>query len=67
MNIKITIFAFIIFLKTAFFLCAGEIGMGDVIQNFSANDDNGNLWRLDNNLNQKYLIVYFYPAAFTGG
>ena len=40
---------------------------GDTIKSFSANDDKGNLWKLEDHLNQKYLVVYFYPAALTGG
>jgi peroxiredoxin Q/BCP len=40
---------------------------GNTIKSFSANDDRGNLWKLEDNLNQKYLVVYFYPAALTGG
>lgn len=44
-----------------------DMNIGDSISSFSANDDNGNLWNLQDNLNQKYLVVYFYPVALTGG
>ena len=40
---------------------------GSFITNFSANDDTGNLWTLKENLNQEYMVLYFYPAALTGG
>ncbi len=50
---------------------AGEIKsgiqVGDIVQQFAANDHNGNMWSLSDNLNQKFLVVYFYPAAMTGG
>ncbi len=50
---------------------AGEIKsgiqVGDIVQQFAANDHNGNVWSLADNLNQKFLVVYFYPAAMTGG
>ena len=41
--------------------------IGDKAPNFSANDDKGDLWKLDDYLAKKYVIVYFYPAAMTGG
>ena len=39
---------------------------GDKVPNFSALDENGNDWELSDQRSD-YLIVYFYPAAFTGG
>ena len=49
------------------FSYAIDMNVGDSIASFSANDENGNLWNLKDNLNNKYLVVYFYPAALTGG
>ena len=48
-------------------LYAIDMNVGDSVASLSANDDNGNLWNLQDNLNQKYLVVYFYPVALTGG
>jgi peroxiredoxin Q/BCP len=56
-----------IFLFTTSVLFSGVTKIGDTITSFSANDENGHLWNLQNNLDQKYLVVYFYPAALTGG
>jgi peroxiredoxin Q/BCP len=43
-------------------------GVGDAIQGFNANDDQGNLWQSSAQLGKdKVLVVYFYPAALTGG
>jgi len=56
-----------IVLLTGLIIFANEINIGDSISSFTANDQSGNLWDLTDNLNQKYLIVYFYPAALTGG
>ena len=39
---------------------------GDKVPNFSALDENGNAWELSDQ-RADYLVVYFYPAAFTGG
>lgn len=42
--------------------------LGDKISLFNANDDQGNLWQSSTHKkNDKYLVVYFYPAALTGG
>ena len=46
---------------------ANNLKVGDKVLNFKANDDKGDLWELQENLDQKYLIIYFYPIAFTGG
>ncbi len=41
---------------------------GDEAPEFSANDAEGELWQSDVHMgNDKYLVVYFYPAAMTGG
>jgi peroxiredoxin Q/BCP len=39
---------------------------GDKVPNFSATDDLGAIWDLSDQ-RADYLVVYFYPAAFTGG
>lgn len=42
--------------------------VGDRVQAFNANDHNGDLWQWEDHLAKgKYLVVYFYPAAMTGG
>ena len=35
--------------------------------NFSAVDSNGKTWQSSSFLGKKHLVVYFYPAAMTGG
>jgi peroxiredoxin Q/BCP len=39
---------------------------GDRVPDFSAIDENGNSWKLSDQ-RADYLVIYFYPAAFTGG
>jgi len=39
---------------------------GDKVPDFSGPDENGKTWRLSDQ-RAEYLVVYFYPAAFTGG
>ncbi|MCK4854366.1 MAG: peroxiredoxin [Bacteroidales bacterium] len=39
---------------------------GDKVPSFSAIDENGDAWELSDQ-HADYLVIYFYPAAFTGG
>jgi len=39
---------------------------GDKVPGFSAIDENGDTWELSDQ-RADYLVIYFYPAAFTGG
>lgn len=42
--------------------------VGDVAGVFNANTDTGDLWQTTDHVGQgKCLVVYFYPAAMTGG
>jgi peroxiredoxin Q/BCP len=41
--------------------------VGDNVPDFETVDDLGASWKLSDHLNVNYLIVYFYPAAFTSG
>ena len=60
-----------LFLVVFIFTCNNEKydipEVGDTIPAFQANDQNGNLWRSTDHLETGYLVVYFYPAAMTGG
>jgi thioredoxin-dependent peroxiredoxin len=41
--------------------------VGDKVPDFEATSDDGSTWKLKDNVGDKYLVVYFYPAAMTGG
>lgn len=43
------------------------IKAGDRVPNFSAIADDGQMWNLADFLGRKNLVLYFYPAAMTGG
>jgi peroxiredoxin Q/BCP len=45
---------------------SNELSIGDEVSHFSAFDDQGNVWK-SSDLNSDFLVVYFYPAAMTGG
>ena len=61
---KLNVFTMVLLM--AFSLVA-EVKKGDKVQSFNANDDKGLLWTSVESFNKHYLIVYFYPAAMTGG
>lgn len=41
--------------------------VGDVAPAFQAKDDGGKVWKSEDHVGKKTLVVYFYPAAMTGG
>lgn len=45
----------------------GNLNVGSQVPLFSANDQNGELWRLEDYIGKKMIVIYFYPAALTGG
>ncbi|MEN8228967.1 MAG: peroxiredoxin [Bacteroidota bacterium] len=49
-------------------LTFSQVSLGDKVPNFSALDQDGSKWVLKKHLKSAdYLVIYFYPAAFTGG
>jgi thioredoxin-dependent peroxiredoxin len=43
------------------------LNVGDKVANFEATADNGKTWKSKKVIGKKNLVVYFYPAAMTGG
>lgn len=48
-------------------LLGKEMNINDTVSPFAANDENGELWKLQDNLDKDFLVIYFFPAAMTGG
>ena len=49
-------------------ILTAQVKLGEKVPNFTATNQDGEEWVLKKNLKQtEYLVVYFYPAAFTGG
>ncbi|WP_297097719.1 peroxiredoxin [uncultured Draconibacterium sp.] len=44
-----------------------ELKVGDKAPAFSTVADDGSTWNVDDYLGDKFIVVYFYPAAMTGG
>lgn len=44
-----------------------DLKVGDAAPKFEAPDDAGKAWKSEDHVGKKILVVYFYPASFTGG
>jgi thioredoxin-dependent peroxiredoxin len=63
---EVLAFAIVIFASLSLH---GQQGLstGDSAPVFKALADDGSTWDIQNFLGKKYIVVYFYPAAMTGG
>ena len=43
------------------------VKVGDAAPTFEAKDDTGTTWKSSEHVGKDILIVYFFPAAMTGG
>jgi peroxiredoxin Q/BCP len=43
------------------------VSVGDAAPSFEASDDTGKPWKSSDHYGKKIVVVYFYPADFTGG
>ena len=44
-----------------------DLKVGDAAPRFEAPDDTGKAWKSEDHVGKKAIVVFFYPAAFTGG
>jgi peroxiredoxin Q/BCP len=44
-----------------------DLKVGDKAPTFQATDDEGKDWKSSDHVGKKVIVVYFYPADFTGG
>lgn len=44
-----------------------DLKVGDPAPKFEAPDDAGKAWKSEDHVGKKAVVVFFYPAAFTGG
>lgn len=67
--IKATLSSFFLILFTSTLLNAQDMNLniGDTAPSFEATSAEGELWRSSDHTGDKILVVYFYPAAMTGG
>ncbi|MBY0523895.1 MAG: peroxiredoxin [Gemmataceae bacterium] len=45
----------------------GDVKVGDAAPSFESTDDAGKSWKSADHFGKKIVVVYFYPADFTGG
>lgn len=46
---------------------SNSLSEGDSAPDFQATGDDGRLWKSADHVGRKYVVVFFYPAAFTSG
>ena len=44
-----------------------DLKVGDKAPDFGSKDDAGKDWKSADHVGKKALVVFFFPAAFTGG
>jgi len=44
-----------------------DLKVGDAAPKFDAPDDTGKAWKSEDHVGKKIVVVFFFPAAFTGG
>ncbi len=58
---------FMVMLALAFNGFSQELKVGDKAPKFTTLADDGTSWDVNDYLGEKFIVVYFYPAAMTGG
>lgn len=66
-KMKTLFFTISIILGAIIILPAQELNIGDKAPEFKTLADNGSTWNSSEFIGKKNIIVYFYPAAMTGG
>jgi thioredoxin-dependent peroxiredoxin len=65
---KTQLFSLVIFISASYALSGQQnLSVGDKTPDFEAPADNGSTWKLKDFIGKKYIVIYFYPAAMTGG
>jgi peroxiredoxin Q/BCP len=67
MKMKLFIATLTVILMTSSNLFAQELNVGDRAPIFKTLADDGTNWNVKDYIGEKYIVVYFYPAAMTGG
>ena len=44
-----------------------ELKVGDKVPQFTAKDDSGKAWKSSEHVGKRVVVVFFFPAALTGG
>ena len=44
-----------------------DLKVGDAAPKFESVDDSGKAWKSEDHVGKKAVVLFFFPAAFTGG
>ena len=66
-DMKSVVFTLAIIVGFTLQVFAEDLNVGDKAPDFSATSVDGTTWNLKDHIGDKNIIVYFYPAAMTGG
>lgn len=65
---KTRIFSVVIFILASVAVYGQQgLSVGDKAPAIKSTDDNGEPWKINKFLGKKFIVIYFYPAAMTGG
>ena len=64
---KIILFLTVIAFSFSAFSQNNGLEVGDKVPDFKATAEDGSTWKSKDHIGDNYLVVYFYPAAMTGG
>lgn len=65
---KNQLIALVIFIFSSFAVSGQQsLAIGDKVPEFKLLADDGSIWSIDKFLGKKTIVVYFFPAAMTGG
>jgi peroxiredoxin Q/BCP len=69
LSVLLAVFGLCIFGLGGHTFAGGKEGVkvGDKAPEFEAKDDQGKTWKAADHVGKKIIVVYFYPADFTGG
>jgi thioredoxin-dependent peroxiredoxin len=62
-----TLFLSLLMIFSVALFAQNGLNIGDKVPGFEALADDGSTWKMKEFVGEKYLVVYFYPAAMTGG
>ncbi|MDA0346358.1 MAG: redoxin domain-containing protein [Verrucomicrobia bacterium] len=65
MKRSLSLLSIILFISSL--TASAGLDVGSSVDPFIANADSGDLWQFSEHLGKKNIVVYFYPAAMTGG
>jgi len=67
MKMKVVLASFLVLFLYFAFSNAKEAGVAEKAPLFKAVNADGEMWNLEDHIGKSFIVLYFYPAAMTGG